>query len=545
MSTLTQSTAWQALLAHHENLRKANLSSLFHGDPHRAQRYHLEAAGIFVDYSRQQVTDQTLSLLQSLASQAQLSLWIEKLFREEKINDTEDRYALHTALRNQGQQPVMVEGEDVMLFVRQVLAQIKSFTLELAQGSWRGFDGQTITDVVNIGIGGSDVGPAMVCQALEPYTSGPRVHFISNADSAHLGRLQKTLKPNSTLFIVSSKSFTTQETMLNAHSARQWVLGAGASPQDLSRHFVAVSSNLKAVKQFGIDPQYCFQFRDWVGGRYSLWSAIGLPIAIAVGFERFIELLEGAYAMDQHFRNSPQDKNLPVVMGLLGIWNINFRGASNHALLPYDQSLSGLVNHLQQLMMESNGKSVDRAGRAVDYATGPLLWGGVGTNGQHSFYQWLHQGTAVFSADFMAPLESHYPLGQHHQVLLANFLAQPEALMQGRSLAQARAACRAAGISDEASLERLAPARVFPGNRPSSTLLFKKLTPHTLGALVALYEHITFVQSVIWNINPFDQWGVELGKELCAQILPQLRGETNNPSSDPSTAALIARCRGA
>jgi glucose-6-phosphate isomerase len=384
----------------------------------------------------------------------------------------------------------------------------------------------------------------MVCQALLPYASGPTLHFVSNADSTHLIQTLEQLHPETTLFIVSSKSFSTQETMLNAHSARQWLLNGGAREEDIASHFVAVSTNLAAVERFGIDLKNCFQFRDWVGGRYSLWSAIGLPIALAVGFARFEELLEGAYAMDQHFRTSPAEQNLPITMGLLGVWNVNFRKVLNHALLPYDQSLEQWVTHCQQLIMESNGKSVNRQGSTVDYATAPLIWGGVGTNGQHSFYQWLHQGTSAFSADFMAPLESHYPLGQHHAVLLANFLAQPEALMHGRSLAEAQALCQAAGVTQPALLEIMAPARVFPGNHPSNTLLYQKLTPRTLGTLIALYEHVTFVQSVLWNINPFDQWGVELGKEICSRILPEVEGlGAEQPTQDPTTRAILERIR--
>lgn len=544
MPALNQTKAWKALTSHYAAIGSVSIADLFAQDPDRVTRYQLEAAGIFLNYSRQHISPETMELLQSLACQSQLSEQIEKLFQGEKINQTEKRPALHMALRNRGGRAILVDGHDVMPKIQQVLGQMESFSASLRAGTWQGYTHQPITDVVNLGIGGSDIGPAMVCEALEPYCSQLRLHFVSNADGAHLGRLLKTLSPATTLFIVSSKSFTTQETMLNAHSARAWVLAAGASESQLNRHFVAVSSNLQAARDFGIDPQYCFQFWDWVGGRYSLWSAIGLPIAIAVGFQRFVELLEGAHAMDQHFQLAPLNQNLPVIMGLLSIWNINFRGASNHALLPYDQSLWGLVDHIQQLMMESNGKSVDQDGTSVNYKTGALIWGGVGTNGQHSFYQWLHQGTHPFSADFIAARESHYPLGNHHQVLLANFLAQPEALMQGRTLEQARAECIAAGITDPSELHPLANAKVFTGNRPSSTLIVQKLTPHTLGALVALYEHITFVQSVIWNINPFDQWGVELGKQLCAQILPELEGRRAiSPARDPATAALIQRCR--
>lgn len=542
MPTLTSSPAWKALAAHHSTIGKQTLSTLFKSDPKRAQRYSLEAAGLYLNYSRQLLTDESLALLLGLARQSKLEESIRSMFHGDRVNLTEDRPALHTALRQRSSKPILVDGQDVMPFVRQVLAQMEAFVDSILSGQWRGFNGKPITHVVNLGIGGSDAGPAMVTEALRPYAAGPEIRFVSNADSTHLIQALKDLEPESTLFVISSKSFTTQETMLNASSARQWLLNSGALESDIARHFVAVSTNLEAVKDFGIAPKNCFAFRDWVGGRYSLWSAIGLPIALGIGFKQFEELLEGAYLLDTHFQEAPLEDNLPVIMGLIGIWNVNFQKATNHALLPYDQSLVNWVTHCQQLIMESNGKSVDRQGKTVDYHTAPLIWGGVGTNGQHSFYQWLHQGTSPFSADFMAPLESPYPLGQHHQVLLANFLAQPEALMQGRSLEQARALCQATALSEPPEMEQMAAARVFAGNHPSNILLYPKLTPKTLGTLIALYEQITFVQSVIWNINPFDQWGVELGKEICSRILPQLSGaESQSATQDPTTQALLDR----
>lgn len=548
MSSITHTTAWQALAEHHSKVTQTTLRQRFSADPVRFSKFSLRACGILLDYSKNHLDAETIPLLLALAQQAQLPAWIEKMFVGEPVNNSENRPALHTALRNRSDASVMVAGRDVMPDVRRVLAQMRQFTADLRTGEWKGYSGKRITDVVNIGIGGSHTGPFMVCTALEPYASEPRVHFVSNVDGAHLAATLKTLNPETTLFIVSSKSFTTAETMANAYSARDWLLSTTKNPDHIARHFVAVSCNPQAVTHFGIAAHNRFEFWDWVGGRYSLWSAIGLPIAVSIGMDHFEAMLDGAYEMDEHFRHTPLSQNMPVILGLLSVWYINFFDAQSFALLPYDQSLRLFTEHIQQVGMESCGKSITRDGEPVDYATEAVIWGGAGTNGQHSFYQLLHQGSPFIPADFMAALETHYPTGQHHAQLLANFIAQPEALMMGRTH------------------EGLSTHQQFTGNRPSNALLFQKLTPRSLGALVALYEHKTYVQSIIWNINAFDQWGVELGKELAQTILEQLtegptaalgsvlgsdpRGGltpqlTPGEGHDSSTAALLEVCRAA
>jgi glucose-6-phosphate isomerase len=519
------------------------LRDLFLNDAARFDKFSLRLEDILLDFSKQRITGKTLSLLTSLAEQAGLESRRDAMFGGQKINSTEDRAVLHTALRNRSNQPVLVDGRDVMPDINAVLTQMRHFSDAVRSGSWQGYQGQKITDVVNIGIGGSDLGPQMITQALTPYgRSGPHLHFVSNADASHLMETLRPLEAASTLFIIASKTFATQETMTNAASARQWFLSSGAREEDIARHFVAVSTNSEAVREFGIDPGNMFVFWDWVGGRYSLWSAVGLPIALSIGMNSFEDLLEGAYTMDKHFLEAPLAENIPVILALLGIWNINFLGASNHAVLPYDQYLSRLPAYLQQADMESNGKSVTQDGSAVDYDTGPIVWGEPGTNGQHAFYQLIHQGRHLVPADFLAPLESHNDLGQHHQILLSNVFAQTEALMKGRNAAEARAEMLEQGLSGE-ELERLLPHRIFEGNKPSTTILFRKVTPRTLGSLIAMYEHKIFTQGVIWNINSFDQWGVELGKVLAGRILPELEsGESGKAilgQHDCSTEGLI------
>ncbi|HEY3354001.1 MAG TPA: glucose-6-phosphate isomerase [Polyangia bacterium] len=545
MSNLTTSPAWQALATHHAAVRDVHMRTLFAEDPGRFAALSLEAGDLFVDYSKHRVTAETLRLLQGLARQQQLPAAIEQMFTGAKINRTEDRAVLHTALRNRSNTPVLVDGKDVMPEVNAVLAKMRGFTERLRSGAWEGHTGKRITDVVNLGIGGSDLGPLMAAQALRPYWQpGLRAHFVSNVDGTHLAETVRDLDPETTLFIVASKTFTTQETITNARSARAWLMSRMRhDPAAVARHFVAVSTNAKEVAAFGIDPANMFGFWDWVGGRYSLWSAIGLPIACVIGMDRFEELLDGAHAMDQHFRGAPLERNLPVIMGLLGVWYANFFGAETHAILPYDQYLARFPAYLQQGDMESNGKSVDRDGRPVDYATGPVIWGEPGTNGQHAFYQLIHQGTRLVPADFIAPAVSHNPIGDHHQKLLANFFAQTEALMAGTTAAEARAELERAGLP-QGRLAALLPHKVFAGNRPTTSILFRELTPRVLGQLIAAYEHKIFVQGVIWNIFSFDQWGVELGKQLASRILPELEGEGPVTTHDSSTNGLINRYLG-
>jgi glucose-6-phosphate isomerase len=539
MSALTGSAAWRVLERHAETMAGEHLRDLFVSDPDRFARFSLRLDDLLLDYSKNRITEETLRLLLDLARQADVEGWRDRMFVGDRINTTEDRAVLHVALRNRSNRKILVDGQDVMPAVKAVLAQMADFSERVRSGAWRGHTGATITDVVNIGIGGSDLGPLMVCEALKPYQrQGLRPHFVSNVDGAHLVHTLAGLDPARTLFVVASKTFTTQETMTNAASARAWLVERLGDQSAVGRHFVAVSTNAKAVAEFGIDIGNMFEFWDWVGGRYSLWSAIGLPITLAIGFARFEELLSGAHAMDEHFRSAPLERNLPVILGLLGVWYRNFMGASSHAVLPYDQHLHRLPAYLQQADMESNGKSVQRDGPAVDYDTGPIIWGEPGTNGQHAFYQLIHQGTPLIPADFLAAAESLTPLGDHHEKLLANFFAQPEALAFGKTEDQARAELEREGLKGKA-LAALLPHKVFAGNRPSNAILYRRLDPATLGRLIALYEHKIFTQGVLWNINSFDQWGVELGKQLAKVILPELADPRPVASHDASTNGLI------
>jgi len=515
------------------------MRDLFDQDPKRFEKFSISYGDILFDYSKNRITEKTISLLIDLAHQAGLSKMTEAMFSGQKINNTEDRSVLHIALRNRSNRPILVNGKDVMPEVNRVLDKMRVFSEAVRSGAWKGYSGKTISDVVNIGIGGSDLGPKMVAQALKPYGEpGLRIHFVSNVDSSDLVETVKPLNPETTLFLVASKTFTTQETMTNARSARKWFLETAADETHVAKHFAALSTNTEAVAQFGIDTANMFEFWDWVGGRYSLWSAIGLSIAIYIGMDNFEALLAGAHNVDEHFRSTPFEENIPVLMGLLGIWYNNFFGAQTHAILPYDEYLSYFSMYFQQGDMESNGKSVTKSGERVDYTTGPIIWGQPGTNGQHAFYQLIHQGTKIIPCDFLAATQSQNPLGQHHSILISNFLAQTEALMKGQTPVEARDALAAEGYSDY-QLDLLAAAKTFEGNRPTNSILFRKLDPETLGALIALYEHKIFTQGVIWNINSYDQMGVELGKHLAKAILPELEGNEPVSSHDSSTNGLI------
>ncbi len=539
MSLVNQLPEWKALEAHWEQMASVHMRDLFARDPGRAERYSQSVAGLYVDYSKNLITDETLQLLTRLAEATQLPRWIQRMYQGEHINNTEDRAVLHIALRNRSNRPIYVDGEDVMPGINAELEKIENFVTEVRSGSWRGFTGHSIRDVVHIGIGGSNLGPLMVCEALRHYQSEDlRVHFVSNVDGTHLRETLRTLNPEQTLFVVASKTFTTQETMTNANSARAWLLAALGEEIAVRDHFVAVSTHEERVRAFGIDTKHMFRFWDWVGGRYSLWSAIGLPIALAVGMDRFRQLLEGAHAMDEHFRTADLQSNLPVRLGLLGIWYRNFAGAPTQAVLPYDQYLRYLPAYLQQADMESNGKYVSRTGERLTYDTGPVVWGAPGTDGQHAFFQLIHQGTQLIPADFIAAINSLHPLSDHQEKLLANCFAQTEALMKGRTPEEARADMENWDLS-EAQRELLVAHRSFPGNRPTNTILMERLTPRTLGALLALYEHRIFVQGVIWGINSFDQWGVELGKELAGVLLEEIAQGKATEEHDASTRALL------
>lgn len=540
MSALTQSAAWQALARHYEQVRGLHLRSLFADDAQRFERLSLHLPDMLIDYSKHRVTDETLALLFDLARFADVEGWREQMFSGARINITENRAVLHVALRDQGYEPILVDGEDVKPAIRGVINKMRGFADQVRGGDWCGYTGKAITDVVNIGIGGSDLGPVMVVEALKPFSQGgPAVHFVSNVDGTHLAETLKGLNAETTLFVIASKTFTTQETMANAMSARGWFLAQGGTQEAVAKHFVALSTNAPAVAAFGIAPDNMFAFWDWVGGRYSLWSAIGLSIMLAVGGDNFEALLAGAHDMDRHFRTAPLEQNAPVILALLGVWYVNFFGASSHAVLPYDQYLHRLAAYLQQADMESNGKSIDRASQPVDYATGPVIFGEPGTNGQHSFYQLIHQGTAIIPCDFIAPAVTHNKLPtDHHALLLSNFFAQTEALMRGKTADEARAELAAKGLSGDA-LEAAVPHRVFPGNRPTTSILLRQVTPRSLGALIALYEHKIFVQGVIWNVNSYDQFGVELGKQLAGVILPELAGTEPVAGHDGSTNGLI------
>ncbi len=538
MSALTRSPAWRALKAHQREMAGVHMRDLFAQDPRRFERFSLRLGDLLLDYSKNIITEQTMVLLVELARQQGVMELAGRMFNGEKINFTEGRAVLHVALRNRSNRPIVVDGHDVMPRVNRVLAHMREFCEQVRGGGWRGYTGKRITDIVNIGIGGSDLGPVMATEALRPWWGPLRPHFVSNVDGTHLAETLRSLDPETTLFIVSSKTFTTQETLTNARSARSWFLTAAGSEKAIARHFVAVSTNAAKVREFGIDTRNMFEFWDWVGGRYSLWSAIGLSIALTIGMDAFEAMLAGAHEMDEHFRTAPPERNLPVVLGLLGVWYTDFFGAETHAVLPYDQYLHRFPAYLQQLDMESNGKRVRRDGKPVDYPTGPVLWGEPGTNGQHSFYQLIHHGTRLVPADFLAPMQSHNPLGEHHTILLANFFAQTEALMRGKTEAEARAELEQAGLKGR-RLERLLPHKVFPGNRPTNSILFRRLDPPTLGKLIALYEHKVFVQGAIWGIDSFDQWGVELGKQLAQAIQPELADDRPVTGHDSSTNGLI------
>ena len=535
----TQTQAWKALTAHFESAQDMDMKELFAQDAKRFESFSTRfGSDILVDYSKNLIDAETMQHLFALANETEVKSAIEAMFSGDAINKTEGRSVLHTALRNRSDKPVMVDGKDVMPAVNAVLAKMELFTHRIVSGEWKGYTGKEITDVVNIGIGGSDLGPYMVTEALTPYKTRLNMHFVSNVDGTHIVETLKSLNPETTLFLVASKTFTTQETMTNAHSARDWFLAEAGDEAHVAKHFAALSTNATAVAEFGIDTDNMFEFWDWVGGRYSLWSAIGLSISLSVGFDNFVELLEGAHEMDNHFASTEFESNIPVILALIGIWYNNFHGAESEAILPYDQYMHRFAAYFQQGNMESNGKFVDREGNPVEYQTGPIIWGEPGTNGQHAFYQLIHQGTKLIPSDFIAPAISHNPASDHHQKLMSNFFAQTEALAFGKTKETVEAEFLAAGKTAEEVAE-LVPFKVFEGNRPTNSILVKQITPRTLGNLIAMYEHKIFVQGVIWNIFSFDQWGVELGKQLANQILPELADESQISSHDSSTNGLI------
>ena len=537
----TQTAAWQALQKHFDEMKDVTIADLFAKDGDRFSKFSATFDDqMLVDYSKNRITEETLAKLQDLAKECDLAGAIKSMFSGEKINRTENRAVLHVALRNRSNTPILVDGKDVMPEVNAVLEKIKTFSEAIISGEWKGYTGKAITDVVNIGIGGSDLGPYMVTEALRPYKNHLNMHFVSNVDGTHIAEVLKKVNPETTLFLVASKTFTTQETMTNAHSARDWFLKAAGDEKHVAKHFAALSTNAKAVGEFGIDTANMFEFWDWVGGRYSLWSAIGLSIVLSIGFDNFVELLSGAHAMDKHFSTTPAEKNLPVLLALIGIWYNNFFGAETEAILPYDQYMHRFAAYFQQGNMESNGKYVDRNGNVVDYQTGPIIWGEPGTNGQHAFYQLIHQGTKMVPCDFIAPAITHNPLSDHHQKLLSNFFAQTEALAFGKSREVVEQEYRDQG-KDPATLDYVVPFKVFEGNRPTNSILLREITPFSLGALLALYEHKIFTQGVILNIFTFDQWGVELGKQLANRILPELKDDKEISSHDSSTNGLINR----
>ncbi|EOK9569675.1 glucose-6-phosphate isomerase [Escherichia coli] len=537
----TQTAAWQALQKHFDEMKDVTIADLFAKDGDRFSKFSATFDDqMLVDYSKNRITEETLAKLQDLAKECDLAGAIKSMFSGEKINRTENRAVLHVALRNRSNTPILVDGKDVMPEVNAVLEKMKTFSEAIISGEWKGYTGKAITDVVNIGIGGSDLGPYMVTEALRPYKNHLNMHFVSNVDGTHIAEVLKKVNPETTLFLVASKTFTTQETMTNAHSARDWFLKAAGDEKHVAKHFAALSTNAKAVGEFGIDTANMFEFWDWVGGRYSLWSAIGLSIVLSIGFDNFVELLSGAHAMDKHFSTTPAEKNLPVLLALIGIWYNNFFGAETEAILPYDQYMHRFAAYFQQGNMESNGKYVDRNGNVVDYQTGPIIWGEPGTNGQHAFYQLIHQGTKMVPCDFIAPAITHNPLSDHHQKLLSNFFAQTEALAFGKAREVVEQEYRDQG-KDPATLDYVVPFKVFEGNRPTNSILLREITPFSLGALIALYEHKIFTQGVILNIFTFDQWGVELGKQLANRILPELEDDKEISSHDSSTNGLINR----
>ncbi len=532
----TQTESWKKLEEHYKQNGSQSLKTLFQNNPNRFQENHVLFQNILVDYSKNLITEETKSLLFDLAKETRLDQAIKAMFEGGKINQTENREVLHVALRNRSNRPIVVEGIDVMPEVNAVLNQMKQFSEKVISGEWKGYSGEIITDIVNIGIGGSDLGPVMVTEALKYYKTRLNLHFVSNVDGTHIAETLKNLNPETTLFIIASKTFTTQETMTNAQTARGWFLNSAEDEAFVAKHFVALSTNTEAVAKFGIDTHNMFQFWNWVGGRYSLWSAIGLSICLGIGYEHFVELLEGAHQMDEHFRTTDFEQNIPVILALLGVWYNNFYGAESYALLPYDQYLHRFAAYFQQGDMESNGKYVDRNGEKVQYQTGPIIWGEPGTNGQHAFYQLIHQGTKLIPADFLAPAQTLNPIGDHHSKLMSNFFAQTEALAFGKEEGKVRKELEGKATEE---VEFLTPFKIFEGNKPTNSILFRKLTPKTLGSLIAMYEHKIFVQGVIWNIFSFDQWGVELGKQLANQILPELENQEKIDSHDASTNGLI------
>jgi glucose-6-phosphate isomerase len=535
----TQSRSWQKLNEHFAEIKDVHMKDLFASDPERFNRFHLQFKDILVDYSKNRITGETLKLFLELSEEMGVKKAVKDMFTGEKINETENRAVLHVALRSRKNTSIYVDGQNVMPQVNVVLQKMEGFSKKIRSGGWRGYTGKKITDIVNIGIGGSDLGPVMVTEALRPYADKAlAVHFVSNIDGTHITETLKNLNPATTLFLIASKTFTTQETMTNAFSARDWFLKQAGDSAHVARHFVALSTNVKKVEEFGIDKNNMFEFWDWVGGRYSLWSAIGLSIACYIGFDHFADLLEGAHDMDRHFIETPFDKNIPVILALIGIWYNNFFGAATEVILPYDQYMHRFPAYFQQGNMESNGKSASRDGKRVNYQTGPVIWGEPGTNGQHAFYQLIHQGTKFIPADFLAPAVSHNPIGEHHNILLSNFFAQTEALMNGKTKEEVVAELKKAGKTD-LEIEKLTPHKIFEGNKPTNSILFKKLTPRVLGSLIAMYEHKIFFQGVIWNIFSFDQWGVELGKQLANNILPEIGDDKPVDSHDSSTNGLV------
>ncbi|MCE7992656.1 MAG: glucose-6-phosphate isomerase [Roseivirga sp.] len=535
----TTTAAWQKLSAHFDQMSDTHMRDLFGQNKDRFIEFSIRFNDILVDYSKNIITAETMANLQALARECGVKEAIQAMFTGDKINATEGRSVLHVALRNQSESAINVDGQDVMPDVRAALAKMKTFADKVTGATWLGYTGKPVKYIVNIGIGGSDLGPVMVTEALKSYTvEGIKTFFVSNVDGTHMAETLKQVKAEETLFMIASKTFTTQETMTNAHSARTWFLNQGAAEADIAKHFVALSTNATAVADFGIDTANMFEFWDWVGGRYSLWSSIGLSIACTIGYDNFEELLTGAFEMDEHFRTADFDENLPVILALIGLWYGNFFGSESEAILPYDQYMHRFAAYFQQGNMESNGKYVGRDGKAVDYQTGPLVWGEPGTNGQHAFYQLIHQGTKLIPCDFMAPAVSHNPVGDHHEKLMSNFFAQTEALLNGKTLEEVTGELEAAGKT-AAEIQEIAPFKVFQGNRPTNSILFQQLTPKVLGSLIAMYEHKIFVQGVIWNIYSFDQWGVELGKVLAKKILPELENEAEISSHDPSTNGLI------
>lgn len=531
--------SWSLLKEHFESIQHIHLRDLFNSDSERFSKFSINIGDLLFDYSKNRITPDTVNLLINLAEECKVKDAVEAMFSGDKINETENRAVLHTALRNFSGLDVIFNGKGIMTEIKNVLQKMKTFCNTIHSGEWKGFTGKRIKNIVNIGIGGSDLGPYMVTEALKPYwVPEIETYFVSNVDGSHIAETLKKLDAEETLFLVASKTFTTQETMTNAYTAREWFLKTAKDENHIAKHFAALSTNEKEVVQFGIDKVNMFEFWDWVGGRYSLWSAIGLSIALTVGYDRFEELLRGANNADMHFRNEPFENNIPVLMALISVWYINFFGVQTEAILPYDQYMHRFAAYFQQGNMESNGKSVDRTGSPVSYSTGPVIWGEPGTNGQHAFYQLLHQGTVIIPSDFIAPAISHNPIGDHHQKLLSNFFAQTEALMNGKTDEEVKEELTGTGKTKE-EIDQLLPFKVFPGNRPTNTFLVKQITPFTLGQLIAFYEHKIFVQGVIWNIFSFDQWGVELGKQLANNILPELQHDKMTANHDSSTNGLI------